>query len=69
MRLCTLAYDSCVPIVRVVVVAVVVVVVIVITAIADFPNSRMMALGESQFISKTNYIVQEDRGRIVCPPQ
>ena len=56
MRLCTLAYDSCVPIVRVVVVAVVVVV-IVITAIADFPNSRMMALGESQFVSKTKYIV------------
>ena len=68
MRLCTLAYDSCVPIVRVVVVAEVVVV-IVITAIADFPNSRMVALGESQFVSKTNYIVQEDWGRIVCPPQ
>ena len=65
MRLCTLAYDSCVPIVRVVVVAVVVV---VITAIADFPNSRMVALGESQFVSKTNHIVQEDWGRIVCPP-
>ena len=68
MRLCTLAYDSCVPIVRVVVVAEVVVV-IVITAIADFPNSRMVALGESQFVSKTNYIVQEDWGRIVRPPQ
>ena len=68
MRLCTLAYDSCVPIVRVVVVAVVVVV-IVITAIADFPNRRMVALGESQFVSKTNYIVQEDWGRIVRPPQ
>ena len=67
MRLCTLAYDSCVPIVRVVVVAEVVVV--IVTAIADFPNSRMVALGESQFVSKTNYIVQEDWGRIVCPPQ
>ena len=66
MRLCTLTYDSCVPIVRVVVEAVVVV---VITAKVDFPNSRMVALGESQFISKTNDIVQEDWSRIVCPPQ
>ena len=68
MRLCTLAYDSCVPIVRVVVVAVVVVV-IVITAVTGMSYRRMVALGESQFVSMTNHIVQEDWGRIVCPPQ
>ena len=66
MRLCTLAYDSCVPIVRVVVVAVVVV---VITAVTGISYRRMVALGESQLVSKTNYIVQEDWSRIVCPPQ
>ena len=64
----TLAYDSCIPIVGVVAVAVVVAIV-VIAAIAGIPNWRMVALGESQLISKTNDIVQEDWSRIVCPPQ
>ena len=62
----TLAYDSSIPIVRVVAVAVVEG---VVTAIAGFPNCRMVALGESQFVSKTKDIVQEDRSSIVCPPQ
>ena len=62
----SLAYDSSIPIVRVVSVAVVVG---VITAIAGFSNWRMVALGESQLVSKTKDIVQEDWSSIVCPPQ
>ena len=62
MRLCTLTYDSCVPIVRVVAP-------IVVAAVTGISYRRMVALGESHLVSKTNDIVQEDWSRRVCPPQ
>ena len=50
MRLCTLAYDSCIPVVRVVVAK-------VVGAVTSVPYRRMVALGESPLVSKTNHIV------------